>query len=178
MNYANIIQHDCTNGEGWRTSLFVSGCRFNCQGCFNKEIQNFDYGEPFTMFTMKNILDMVSDDKISGLSILGGDPLWQDIKGLKHLIELCKQTKYKNKTVWLWSGFTWEQIFSYNNNYNEIQECKLRQALIMNVDVFIDGPYIEEQRDVTLPFMGSKNQRLIDVQQTLKQGQIIQYKIN
>ena len=137
MNYAKIIPYDCTNGEGWRTSLFVSGCKFNCLGCFNKEAQDFNYGEPFTMFTMKNILDMVSDDKVSGLSILGGDPLWQDIKGLEYLIELCQQTRCKNKTVWLWSGFTLEQIFSPNNNYDEVEEWRLRQKLIMNVDVFI-----------------------------------------
>lgn len=173
MNYANIIQYDCTNGEGWRTSLFVSGCKFNCLGCFNKEAQSFNYGEPFTMFTMKNILDMISDDKISGLSILGGDPLWQNARDLRNLIELCKRTRYKNKTVWLWSGFTWEQIFSYDNNYDEVPECKLRQELIINVDVFVDGPYIEEQRDITLKFRGSKNQRLIDVKETLKQGKII-----
>ena len=119
MNYAKIVQHDCTNGEGWRTSLFLSGCQFHCPGCFNKEAQDFNYGEPFTMFTIRNILDMVSDDKISGLSILGGDPLWQDAQGLRCLIELCKRTRYKNKTVWLWSGFTWEQLFSYENNYEE-----------------------------------------------------------
>ena len=178
MNYANIIQYDSANGEGWRTSLFVSGCKCNCTGCFNQEAQDFNYGKPFTMLTMEEVLDMVSDNKISGLSILGGDPLWQDIRGLRHLIELCKRTRYKNKTVWLWSGFTLEQIFSCDNNCNEILEYKLRQELLKNVDVFIDGPYIEEQRDVTLPFRGSKNQRLIDVKETIKQGQIIQYKIN
>lgn len=173
MNYANIVRYDCTNGEGWRISLFVSGCKFNCMGCFNSNAQNFDYGEPFTMFTMRNILDMVSDDKISGLSILGGDPLWQNAQGLRHLIELCKRVRHKNKTVWLWSGFTLEQIFSCNNNYEEMPECKLRQELITNVDVFVDGPYVEAQRDITLAFRGSTNQRLIDVQETIKQGKII-----
>ena len=175
MNYSNIIKHDCANGEGWRTTLFVSGCDFHCPGCFNPESQNFDYGEPFTMFTVANILDMVKDDKVSGLSILGGDPLCQDISGLIKFIDLCKRVRHLDKTVWLWSGFTWEQLFSPYNNYEEVPQWKYRQELIKHIDVFIDGPFVEEQKDLTLKWRGSKNQRVIDVQKTIQQNKIILY---
>ena len=173
MNYSKIIQHDCANGEGWRTTLFVSGCNNHCRGCFNQEQQDFNYGEKFTMFTVKNILDMVTDDKISGLSILGGDPLYQNCHGLITLINLCKRVRHLGKTVWLWSGFTWEQIFSIYNNYEEVPDWKYRQELIKNVDVFIDGPFIEEQKDLSLKWRGSSNQRIIDVQEALKQGKVV-----
>ena len=175
MNYSQIIPHDCANGEGWRTTLFVSGCDFHCPGCFNPESQNFDCGEPFTMYTMANILDMVKDDKVSGLSILGGDPLCQDISDLIKLIDLCKRVRYIGKTVWLWSGFTFEQLFSPYNNYEEVPQWKYRQKLIEHVDIFIDGPFTKEQKDLTLKWRGSKNQRVIDVQKTIQQNKIILY---
>lgn len=173
MNYSNLIQYDCANGEGWRTTLFVSGCDFHCKGCFNPESQDFNYGEPFTMFTIKNILDMVKDDKISGLSLLGGDPLCQSCSDLINLISLCKRVHHFGKTVWLWSGFTLEQIFSPYNNYDEVPHWKYRQELIKNVDIFIDGPFIEELKDLSLKWRGSSNQRIIDVQESLKQNKIV-----
>ena len=173
MNYSNIIKYDCANGEGWRTTLFVSGCDFHCNNCFNPEAQNFHYGSVFTMHTLASILDMVQDDKVSGLSILGGDPLCQDVHGLISLISLCKRVRHLGKTVWLWSGFTWEQIFSPYNNYDEFPQWKYIQELIEHVNVFIDGPFIEEQKDLTLKFRGSKNQRIIDVAKTLQQGEIV-----
>ncbi len=176
MNYSKIIQHDIANGEGWRTTLFVSGCNNNCKGCFNQELQDFNYGEKFTMFTAQNILDMINDNKISGLSILGGDPLYQDCRGLIMLINLCKRVHYIGKTVWLWSGFTFEQLFDTYNNYEEIPDWKYRQELIKNVDVFIDGPFIEELSDPSLKWRGSSNQRIIDVKQTLQQNKIILWK--
>ena len=172
MNYSKIIQHDCANGEGWRTTLFVSGCNNHCKGCFNKESQDFNYGEEFTMLTIKSILDMVSDDKINGLSILGGDPLCQDLNGLLKLTELCQRVRYKNKTVWLWSGYTWEDIFNPTQSYLSAKHLYMCD-LIKNVDVFIDGPFIEEQKDLSLKWRGSRNQRIIDVQETLKQGKVV-----
>ena len=175
MNYSNIIQYDCANGEGWRTTLFVSGCNRHCKGCFNQEAQDFNYGEEFTMLTMKSILDMVSDNRISGLSILGGDPLCQNLNDTLKLTQLCKRTRYKNKTVWLWSGYTWEEIFEQNSNYLSAK-IMYQRDLINNVDVFIDGPFIEELKDTSLKWRGSSNQRIIDVQETLKQGQIVLWK--
>lgn len=175
MNYSKIIQHDCANGEGWRTTLFVSGCTNHCNGCFNKELQDFNCGEQFTMLTIKSILDMVSDDKIKGLSILGGDPLCQDVNGLHKLTEVCKRVHHKNKDVWLWSGFTWEQVFP-EVVLDELNTHKIyQQKLIENVDVFVDGPFIEELKDPSLKWRGSSNQRIINVKQTLQQNKIILY---
>lgn len=176
MNYSKIIPHDCANGEGWRTTLFVSGCTNHCKGCFNAELQDFNYGEQFTMFTIKNLLDMVQDPHVQGLSILGGDPLCQDVNGLIKLQEVCKRVHHLKKTVWLWSGFTLEQIFDINNNYEEVPHWKYRQELIKNIDVFIDGPFIEELKDPSLKWRGSSNQRIIDVEQTLQQNKIILWK--
>ena len=173
MNYSKIIPHDIANGEGWRTTLFVSGCTNHCKGCFNKELQDFNYGEQFTMFTLINLLDMIKDHRIQGLSILGGDPLCQNADGLIRLQDICHRVHDIGKTVWLWSGLTWEQIFSPYNNYDEIIECTYRQELIKNVDVFIDGPYIEELKDPSLKWRGSSNQRIIDVKKTIEQGKVV-----
>ena len=172
MNYSNIIQYDCANGEGWRTTLFVSGCNFNCEGCFNPEAQNFNYGQQFTSLTLATLMEYLSDNKINGLSILGGDPLWQDHNGLLCLIDICHRVHDLNKTIWLWSGFTWEQIFPKviidDLNITNIY----RQELIKNIDVFIDGPFIKELKDPSLKWRGSSNQRVIDVQKTLKQREV------
>lgn len=175
MNYANIIQYDCTNGEGWRTTLFVSGCTNNCTGCFNKELQDFNYGELFTTSTLQSIISMVSDTNVDGLSILGGDPLCQNIDGLITLISLCKRVHQLGKTIWLWSGFMWEQIFPIVAPDGLNTRRVYQQALIENVDVFIDGPFIQSQKDPSLVWKGSSNQRIIDVQQSIQQNKIILY---
>lgn len=171
MNYSKIIPHDCANGEGWRTTLFVSGCTNHCKGCFNPELQDFNHGEQFTMFSLINLMDMLKDPRVQGLSILGGDPLCQDANGLLRLQDICNRVHDLGKTIWIWSGLTWEQIFSPYNNY----EDKYRQELIQNVDVFIDGPFVEELKDPSLKWRGSINQRIINVQETLKQGDIVLY---
>lgn len=175
MNYSNIIKYDCANGEGWRTTLFVSGCNLHCKGCFNEEAQDFNYGEPFTMFTLINLIDMIKDPVVQGLSILGGDPLCQDANGLLRLQDICNRVHGLGKTVWLWSGLTWEEIFDSDNNYEEVPALKYRQELIKNVDVFIDGPFIEALKDPSLKWRGSSNQRIIDVKQSLKYGCAIRY---
>ena len=168
MNYSKIQIDDIANGEGVRISLFVSGCLFYCNNCFNKEAQSFFYGHLFTQETFQTLISYLKKDYISGLSLLGGDPLWQDENGLIELINLCKETHKLNKNIWIWSGFTWEQIFR--------EENVLRQNLIKSCDIFVDGPYIDEQRDLTLKWCGSKNQRVIDVQASLNNNKIILYK--
>ena len=101
MNYASIRNNDIANGEGVRVSLFVSGCDFHCPGCFNPEAQSFEYGEKFDSEVAERIMKMVSEPTISGLSILGGDPLCQDVAGLITLSMLCNRVRYRGKTVWL-----------------------------------------------------------------------------
>lgn len=172
MNYARIIPYDIANGEGVRTSLFVSGCTNHCPGCFNPELQDFGYGEPFTPQIAEAIMKMVSESTISGLSILGGDPLCQNPFDMRLLCELCCRIRQLGKTVWLWTGFVWEDIFSSSNSSNRDAYQRL---LLSDCDVVVDGPFIEAQADRTLKWCGSANQRVIDVHETIKQGQIILY---
>lgn len=172
MNYAAIRNYDIANGEGVRTSLFVSGCTNHCPGCFNPEAQDFEYGKLFTSDTLFELSTMLKEPTVSGLSILGGDPMCQNPHGIFYLNELCKITKCMDKTVWLWTGFLWEDLFN-NNHYSNISIMK--QELLMRCDVVIDGPFIEAQADRALNWRGSANQRVIDVQKTIKQGKIILY---
>lgn len=165
MNYSNIIPCDTANGEGIRTSLFVSGCTNNCQGCFNKESQDFNYGKSYTKQTEKEILEYVSKPYIAGLSILGGDPLCQNVDGIKQLISLCIATKNLGKSIWLWTGFTWKQCF------DDIH----KQALLSVCDIVVDGQFVESKKDLTLAFRGSSNQRIIDVKKTLDKGEVVLY---
>lgn len=175
MNYANIIPCDAANGEGIRTSLFVSGCAINCPGCFNKEAQDFNYGQPYNTQTRDIILGHLSKPYIAGLSLLGGDPMCQDHNGLIDLISLAQDVRNMGKAVWLWTGMTYSLIFPPARvTLTELHY--LRQCLFMACNVVVDGPFIEAQKDLTLAFRGSKNQRLIDVQKTLKSNRVILYK--
>ena len=172
MNYVKILPFDLANGTGVRISLFVSGCRFHCLGCFNQESQDFDFGKPFTQNTVKTILNLVSNPYVSGLSVLGGDPIWQDGQGLKNLLVLMQEIHRLNKTTWIWSGFTWEEIMDINkDDYISI----LRKDVIALSDVFIDGRFDKNLKDLTLKWRGSSNQRVIDVQKSLSANQVVLY---
>ena len=169
MNYSQLIACDTANGEGIRTSLFVSGCTNHCPGCFNQEAQDFNYGKLYTQDTENMLLDCVKQPYISGLSILGGDPLCQDDMGLITLNFLAHKVHSLGKTVWLWTGFKWED-FNFTNNFS------LKSMLLSACDVVVDGPFIEAEKDLTLAFRGSRNQRVINVRKTLEKGEIILYK--
>ena len=163
MNYAKIRNYDIANGEGVRISPFVSGCTNHCPGCFNPEEQDFNCGRPFTKETIAEIHEMLANPVISGLSLLGGDPLCQDYGGIYDLIDLCFYTHSIGKTVWLWTGFTWEH-------------CSAAQmALLTSCDIVVDGPFKIELSDQMLKWRGSANQRVIDVQKTLRQKKIVLY---
>ena len=172
MNYTKILPFDLANGTGIRVSLFLSGCNFHCPDCFNQESQRFDYGKPFTSNTVDTIFELISNPYVSGLSLLGGDPLWQDESGLKELIVLANAVHQKSKTVWIWSGFTWEEIKS---SKDLSMEAKLRQLLVESCDVFVDGRFDKNLKDLTLKWRGSSNQRVIDVQKSLSTNKIILY---
>ena len=176
MNYGNIKFYDIANGEGIRTSLFVSGCPIHCPGCFNQEAQDYNYGQPYTNQTHNTILEQISKPYIAGLSLLGGDPMCQDYDGLVNLISLAQEVRNMGKTVWLWTGLTYEDIFplEHKGGWTAIEYA--RQCLFMACNVVVDGPFIEAQKDLTLAFRGSKNQRLIDVDKTLKANKVILYK--
>lgn len=166
MNYTNIIPCDIANGEGIRTSLFVSGCTNRCRGCFNEQAQDFNYGQLYTPETEQTILEQISKPYVAGLSILGGDPLCQDSEGKLQLLQLIQKVTKLHKTTWLWTGFVWEGAI----------RDPLNRSLFGWCDVVIDGPFIEAQKDLTLAFRGSSNQRIINAQETLKQNKIIIYR--
>ena len=161
MNYGIINKFDVINGNGIRVSLFVSGCHNNCKGCFNKQSQDFNYGKKSTTETQREILLALTPIYITGISILGGEPL--EPENISTVYNLCKEIKEKfpTKDIWLYTGYTFENISSY---------------LIMKyIDVLVDGKYIEEQKDLTLKWRGSKNQRVIDVKESLEQNKVVLY---
>ncbi len=172
MNYATIRNYDIANGEGVRTSLFVSGCTNHCPGCFNPEEQDFNYGIPYTTGTFLELCKMLKDPIITGLSILGGDPLCQQSHGIVKLIELCQFVHQNGKNIWLWTGFEWDDVF-FNRHYNN--HGLMKQELLMSCDVVVDGPFKQELADRALKWRGSANQRIIDVQKTVQNGQITLY---
>lgn len=163
MKYASIKKMDISNGEGIRVSLFVSGCNFHCPGCFNEEVQSFDYGKNYTQATEDLILKEVSKPHIKGLSLLGGDPLWQDIDGLKQLRQLVQKVHDLGKTVWIWSGFTYENLLDGSGLSEEANE---RILLVRDCDVFVDGFFEYDKKDLSLAWRGSRNQRVIDMNKT------------
>lgn len=150
MRYQTIVKGDLVNGEGVRCSLFVSGCSHGCDGCFNEEAWDYRSGEDFGEEQVLDILDELSKPYITGLSLLGGDPLMP--KNISTVIDLCKRVKekYPDKDIWCWTGYTLDEV--YNNHAKEIlQYC----------DVIIDGKFMNEQKDLTLSFRGSSNQRIL-----------------
>ena len=163
MNYAKIRKLDVTNGPGIRTTLFVSGCTHNCEGCFNKEQQDFNYGNDFTKETEDEFIELTKSRQIKGVNILGGEPMQQVMDDT--LLKLLKRIKLEtNKPIWLWSGYTFEEII--NNSK--------RAEMLREVDVLIDGKFEADKRDIMLKYRGSSNQRVIDVKKSLEQGTIIE----
>lgn len=172
MNYAEIKNCDIANGPGVRVSLFVSGCTHRCKGCFNQIAWDFDYGTPFTEQTVDDILQMLRPDYIAGLTLLGGEPFEPDNqKGLLNLVQQVKQ-QYPNKTIWAFSGY----LFDRDILPGRLGDPIVTRELIRCVDVLVDGPFIEAQKDLMLRFRGSRNQRLIDVPASLEQGEVVLWK--
>ena len=166
MRYAKIRKLDVTNGPGIRTTLFVSGCTHNCEGCFNKEQQDFNYGNEFTKETENEFIEYTKSRQIKGVNILGGEPMQQTKDD--SLLNLLKRIKIEtNNPIWLWSGYKFEEI---------IIEPKMLE-LLKQVDVLIDGKFEIEKRDLMLKYRGSENQRVIDVKKSLEQDRVIELSI-
>lgn len=162
MNIAEIITADCANGEGTRLSVFVSGCTNNCKGCFNPEAQDFNYGIPYDRTIEDAILHELSKDYYHGLTILGGEPMERDNqKGILKLIRRVKRDLPK-KTIWVYTGFLYEDLLPGGKRYFE----DTTEGIMANIDVLVDGPFVEEKKDITLKFRGSSNQRLVNVPMT------------
>lgn len=164
MNYAELKNCDIANGPGVRVSLFVSGCTHHCKGCFNKEAWDFDYGKPFDQNVIDHILELLKPDYIKGITYLGGEPL--DPRNQAELLNLSRQIKdkYPGKSIWCFTGYVLEDLLA-------------RQAvdmeLLSHFDVLVDGPFVEEQKNLRLKFRGSENQRLLDMKKTLACGKAI-----
>ncbi len=151
MNYAEIKKVDIANGPGVRVSLFVSGCRNHCKGCFNPETWDFDYGRPFTRETEDEIIEALRPSWIQGLSILGGEPTEEENAAV--LIPFLKRVRavLPDKDIWLYSGYTYEVLRD--------------KEILTLADVLVDGPFLLEQKDAGLAFRGSRNQRIIDLRE-------------
>lgn len=164
MRYNKIRKMDISNGPGVRVSIFVQGCAFNCKGCFNPETHDFNSGKEFTTMEANKIIQLANKDYINGLSILGGEPLHP--KNIESVSMLCEYFKYKYpyKTIWLWSGFRYEDILERENNYN----------IFNYIDVLVDGQFKEEYHNPTLRWKGSSNQRVIDVQSSLREERVVE----
>ena len=162
MKYAQIRKFDVTNGPKVRTTLFVSGCTHNCHQCFNKDQQSFEYGEFWTEEVEEQFVSYVKSPNVHGVSILGGEPMQQlmDDSLLKLLTRIKEET---NKEIWLWSGYTYEEIISNPK----------RKEILEQVDVLIDGPFKAEMKNLSLKYRGSENQRIIDVKKSLKEKKVV-----
>ncbi len=169
MKYAAIKKCDVANGPGVRVSLFVSGCNHHCKGCFNEKAWNFNYGNDFSEETIDNIIEDLDKEYITGLTLLGGEPLERENqKGLVRLIKKVKE-KLPNKTIWCYTGFDYEKDVM-GHMYNEWPETK---EIMDNIDVLVDGKFELEKRNLNLQFRGSENQRLIDVKNSKLQNKIV-----
>lgn len=169
MNYAEIKYCDIANGVGVRTTLFVSGCRHHCEGCFNPAQWDFAAGEPFTAEVEDKIIQSLEPAYVTGLTILGGEPMEQENQAA--LLPFLRRVKerFPNKGIWLYSGFTWEQLAQGPSRaYGQT----VPQILAL-LDVLVDGPFVLAKKDISLRFRGSSNQRLIDVPASLTAGEVV-----
>ena len=171
MNYAKIKYHDVANGPGVRVSIFVSGCNHHCKGCFNKETWDFNYGEPFTKKEIDLIIEALKPNYISGLSVIGGEPFeLVNQEGLLPLLKKVREVYQDTKSIWAYSGFTYEELLKMKNP-NTLE--------ILNIiDVLVDGKFVESLKDPLLYFRGSSNQRIIDMKKTRKNKKVILHEKN
>ncbi len=174
MKYSSIIGFDVANGPGIRVSLFVSGCSFHCEGCFNKEAQDFNYGYEYTDKTQAYILDRLKHPDFAGLSILGGDPMCQSKEDLSLLIDLCTQVHALGKTVWLWTGFSFDELMQKTLLNGNDETTFMHRVLLNNVDYIVDGRFELDKRDLSLAWRGSSNQHIVDVKQSLANGTLVE----
>lgn len=169
MNYATIKNCDIANGPGVRVSLFVSGCTHHCKGCFNQVAWDFDYGQPFTRDTIDQIVALLKPAYIRGLTLLGGEPFEPQNQGA--IVELLRQVKAQcpDKSIWAFSGY----LFDRDILSGRLGDWEITREYLSYLDVLVDGPFIEEKKNLSLRFRGSENQRLIDVPASLKSGQVV-----
>lgn len=169
MRYHAIKNNDMLNGDGLRSVLWVSGCEAHCKNCFNPETWSFEGGDEFTTEIRDMFIDLAAPDYISGITIVGGEPLHErNIGEVYNIISEFKR-RFPNKTVWLYTGFTWEEIFrDFENESHSMYEIRRANLILNFVDVLIEGRYIDRLRDEKLKWRGSSNQRVVDIKTTFK----------
>ena len=160
MNYAQIRKYDVANGPGIRTTIFVTGCTHNCKECFNKEYQDFNFGDPWTDKETEMVKDYLNQPEVAGLTLLGGEP-FQNVEGLVPLLkEIRKST---DKDIWIFSGDTFETIKADEKKFQLLKLC----------DVLVDGPFVNELKDLRLKFRGSSNQRIIKIKDSIEEDKVV-----
>lgn len=161
MRILDIIHDSIVDGIGLRTVIFFSGCHHRCKGCHNPESWNIEYGNNYII---KEVVDEIQTNKIKqGITLSGGDPFYQ----ADEVLELVKELKIYDYNIWAYTGYTFEEIINNDN--------KERSELLKYIDVLVDGRFVEELKDLTLKFKGSSNQRIIDVQKSLKENKVVLY---
>ena len=171
MYYGNIKKYDIADGEGVRVTLFVSGCRIHCEGCFQPQTWNFEFGQPYTQDTEKEILEALKEPYISGLTLLGGDPF--EPENQRELVKLLKKVRetYPDKTIWSYTGYVLDQdLLDGGRKHIEVTD-----EMLSYLDVLVDGPFMQDKKNLSIVFRGSSNQRIIDVKKSLDQKEIILY---
>lgn len=171
MNFADIKQYDVANGVGVRVSLFVSGCTHHCKDCFNKEAWDFDYGEPFTEKEIGLIMEYLKPAYVSGLSLLGGEPMEpSNQEGLLPLLRLVDE-RYPEKNIWCYTGYRFEEDILEKM----CRESEVTREIMSYIDIMVDGEFQVERKNLKVNFRGSDNQRIIDVKKSLASGEVIHW---
>lgn len=168
MNYSEIKYYDIANGTGVRTTLFVSGCRNHCEGCFQPETWNFDNGEPFTAEVEDQIIESMKYDYVTGLTLLGGDPFEEENQAVLAPFMNRFKTQCPNKNVWAFTGYLLEDLLPGGRKHTEYTD-----DLLATIDILVDGPFVLARKNLWLKFRGSENQRLIDLNEYRKSRKIV-----
>ncbi len=168
MNYSLVKYNDIADGVGLRTTIFVSGCRNHCKGCFQPETWNFNNGQEYTENVMNEILKSLESPYIAGLTLLGGDPFEEENQ--EGLIETLRQVKnrFPEKNIWAYTGYLLSDILPGGRKHTEVTD-----EMLSYIDILVDGPFVQEKKSLMLKFRGSSNQRLIDMNEYRKSGEIV-----
>lgn len=160
MNFAQIRKYDVANGPGIRTTIFVTGCTHKCPNCFNEEYQDFNFGNPWTHKETDEVIEDLKLDEVKGLTVLGGEPFQNEVDLLQVLRDIKKEVQ---KDIWIFSGYTYEEILKDQDKKKLLEEC----------DVLVDGRFVEALKDLSLRFRGSSNQRIIDIKKSLEANEVV-----
>lgn len=160
MNFAQIRRYDVANGPGIRTTIFVTGCTHKCPNCFNEEYQDFNFGDSWTRKETDEVIEDLKLDEVKGLTVLGGEPFQNEVDLLQIIRDIKKEVQ---KEIWIFSGYTYEEILKDEDKKKLLEEC----------DVLVDGRFVEALKDLNLRFRGSSNQRIIDIKKSLESNEVV-----